>query len=155
MYFHEAAGKQLLVTLLEQEKAFYKVDQDKLLEALTRLSIPDKLLAAIQSLYTNQRFRSTDTLGNSDWKKQSSGKRHGCPLSPLLFVCLTTVLFHDMYDDPQVRARTGNWHDQFNITDVLFADDTLLIASTTVAMNALRAAIEKQIRILQHETKQN
>ena len=75
MDFHEAAGQHLLVTLLDWEKAFDKVDQDKLLEALARLSIPDKLLAAIQPLYKNPRFRATDNLGNSDWEKQSSGIR--------------------------------------------------------------------------------
>ena len=55
-----------------------------------------------------------------------------------------TVLFHDVYEDPQVRARTKNWRDEFNITDLLYADDTLLIATTTEAMNALLAAIETE-----------
>ena len=99
MDFHEAAGEHLLAMLLDWEKAFDKVDQMKLLEALTRRSIHEKFIAAISSLYDNSRFRSTVTLGNSDWQKQSSGIRHGCPLSPLLFICLMTVLFHDVYED--------------------------------------------------------
>ena len=144
MDFHEAAGKHLLVTLLDWEKAFDKVDQNKLLEALERLSIPEKLLAAIQSLYKNPRFRAVDTLGNSEWQKQSSGIRQGCPLSPLLFVCLMTVLFHDVYNDPQVRDKAKDWQSEFNITDLLYADDTLLITTTDEAMNILLAAIEKE-----------
>ena len=66
MDFHEAAGSKLLVTLRDWEKAFDRVDQKKLLEALTRLSIHDKLLTAINSLYTNPRFRTTDNQGKSE-----------------------------------------------------------------------------------------
>ena len=68
MDYHEAAGTQLLVTLLDWEKAFDKVDQEKLIEALKRLSITEQILAAISSLYKNPRFRSTDTLGNPEWE---------------------------------------------------------------------------------------
>ena len=71
MDFHEAAGQHLLVNLLDWEKAFDKVDQDKLLEALERLSISEKLLAAIQSLYKNPRFRAMGTLGNSEWENKA------------------------------------------------------------------------------------
>ena len=144
MDYHEAAGTPLLVSLLDWEKAFDKVDQKKLIEALTRLSVPEKLIAAISSLYENPRFRSTDTPGNSDWQKQSSGIRQGCPLSPLLFVCLMTVLFHDVYENPQEKAKTKNLQTQFNITDLLYADDTLLITRNTNTMNVLLAAIERE-----------
>ena len=41
MDFHEAAGTRILVTLLDWEKAFGKVDQTKLIEALERLPIPE------------------------------------------------------------------------------------------------------------------
>ena len=54
------------------------------------------------------------------------------------------VLFHDVYEYPQVRAKTTNWRYEFNITDLLCADDTLLIATTTEAINALLAATEAQ-----------
>ena len=55
-----------------------------------------------------------------------------------------TVLFHDVYDDPQVSAKAQNRQSEFNITDLLYADDTLLIASTEEAMNVLLAAIETE-----------
>ena len=42
MDFHEALGTRLLVTLLDWENAFDEVDQQKLLEALNRLSIHEK-----------------------------------------------------------------------------------------------------------------
>ena len=141
-----------MVTLLDWEKALDKVGQDKLLEALEILSSPEQLLAAIQSLYKNPRFRAMATLGNSDWRKQSSGIRQGCPLSPLLVVCPMTVLFHDVYSDPQVRVEAKAWHNEFNITDMLYADYTLLIATTDEAMNILLAAVGKEIILLLHET---
>ena len=50
MDFHEAAGRHLLVTLLDWDKAFDKVGLVKLPEALAIVSIAVTLLAAIQSL---------------------------------------------------------------------------------------------------------
>ena len=55
-----------------------------------------------------------------------------------------TVLFHDVYNDPKVRETAKNWQSEFNITDLLYADDTLLIATTEEAMNVLLAAIETE-----------
>ena len=52
-----------------------------------------------------------------------------------------TVLFHDIYDDPKIQARTRN--EFLNCNDLLYADDTLLLTVDTKTMNAFLAAIEK------------
>ena len=71
MDYHAAVGTTLLVTLLDWETAFDQVGQVKLIEALLRRSAPEHILAAITSLYTNPRLRSTDTLGNSEWENKA------------------------------------------------------------------------------------
>ena len=52
--------------------------------------------------------------------------------------------FHEVYDDPQVRAKSKHWQDEFNATDLIYADDTLLIAATAEAMDVLLAALETE-----------
>ena len=42
----------------------------------------------------------------------------------------------------KLEEKAKNWQSEFNIADLLYADDTLLIATTDEAMNVLLAAIE-------------
>ena len=72
-------------------------------EALTRPSILGKLLAAINTVYSQPIFRSTDTLGNSGVDKQSSGDATGLSTMSTSFVCLMTILFDDVLEVTQVR----------------------------------------------------
>ena len=53
-----------------------------------------------------------------------------------------TVLFHDIYNDPKIQARTRN--EFLNYNDLLYADDTLLLTVDTKTMNSFLAAIEKE-----------
>ena len=78
----ESTQTKTLLVLLHWDKAFDKVKHDKLFEALERMSIPDKTLKAIKQLYKNPTFRIEMEGRTSEWTKQKSGIRQGCPLSP-------------------------------------------------------------------------
>ena len=86
-------GQTTILVLLDWEKAFDKVDQKKLIEAMKRLHIPDKSVSILKAFYANPRFRIKDPEGNSKYYRQNSGIRQGCPLSQYLFICLMNVLF--------------------------------------------------------------
>ena len=77
----------MIFTLLDFEKAFDRIDQSKLFEALSRLNITGKTFGAVQAMYRNPRFFVKDLHGKSILHQQGSGIRQGCPLSPFLFVC--------------------------------------------------------------------
>ena len=89
---------RLYMALLDWEKAFDKIDQDMLLNALWRLNLPEEILWAIASFYDNPQFRIRDREGTSEYRTQKAGIRQGCPLSPYLFILLMTVMFYDIYD---------------------------------------------------------
>ena len=74
---------------LDWEKAFDKVDQERLVEAMFRLGAPEKVVKVLKSSYLNSRFRVEDIEGKSSYRKQRAGIRQGCPLSPYLFIFLS------------------------------------------------------------------
>ena len=95
----EATKDPVFLVFLDWEKAFDRVRQDKLFEALERMGIPAKYISAIKSLYRDPSFcvKIGDSL--SSWRRQVRGIRQGCPLSPYLFIIVMTVMFRDIHDE--------------------------------------------------------
>ena len=79
----EASQDPMFLVFLDWEKAFDRVKQDKLFEALERMNIPPHFVNVIRSLYNNPQFSVRMGSHQSTWRKQSTGIRQGCPLSPL------------------------------------------------------------------------
>jgi len=134
--FYETHGDNFFMLFLDWEKAFDKVDQDMLLNALFRLNIPPKLVKIIASFYNEPKFRIKDSEGNSAYRKQRAGIRQGCPLSPYLFILLMTVIFHDVHTevDHKIAPYTG---DCVNTWELLYADDTMVMGSRAREINII------------------
>ena len=95
--------------------------------SLSRLQIPPNILDKIKSLYSIPTFQVLQSDHSSDWQKQRTGIRQGCPLSPYLFILAMHVMFHDVknqYHDP-LDSKTFQG---INFQELLYADDTLIIA---------------------------
>ena len=80
---------------LDWEKAFDKVNQTALFEAMERMGIDEKLIKLTKQLYKNPTLKVEMGNQSSEWKEQKTGIRQGCPLSPYLFRFLMTMMFHD------------------------------------------------------------
>ena len=98
-------------------------------EALNRLNVPETVCKNIQSLYETPRFRVVTQEDTSAYHKQATGIRQGCPLSPYLFILVMTVMFEDIHArvNPQLYNTRGGVIDGLNFTEILYADDTLLV----------------------------
>ena len=134
--YAEMKGAKLNMCFLDWEKAFDKIQQDKMLIALQRLGFSQHYIDVIQSCYQNPCFFVRDDYGISGIKKQSSGIRQGCPLSPYLFVLVMSCVDYD------VQARvTGHVKNnrlpgmQFDM--VYYADDTVVFSQDTRGINEL------------------
>ena len=83
----------------------------------------------------------------SEWKKQETGIRQGCPLSPYLFLILMTVMFHDIHADEQLNEELkedrilGAMFDE-----ILYADDTIIHSTTSDKVAKLLHKIQEQGR---------
>ena len=82
---HEEAGLELVTILLDWEKAFDKVHQGRLVDALKRIGIPMKVVRVIEAIYRSPKFSVKEMGNRSSERRQNSGIRQGCPLSPHLF----------------------------------------------------------------------
>lgn len=139
----ESGHENIILIFLDWEKAFDKLNHSKLIETLERMKIDKKMIDNIQALYGNPMFRTVHNNRTSDWKKQNSGIRQGCPLSPYLFVIMMNVLFSD------VRHRNNDpMHNKslqrMNFQELLYADDTLIVAKNTKNAKELIRYIEEE-----------
>jgi len=124
---------------LDWEKAFDKIEQPKLIEALYRMNVNEKHINAIKNLYNHPKFAVKMGNQQSSWKTQDRGIRQGCPLSPYLFLIVMTVMFRDIHEGLNLTRGTL---EHINFTELLYADDTALRTSNKNAMNRLINKIE-------------
>ena len=137
------SGDNLVFVFLDWEKAFDKVNHERMLEALDRMSIPKKLQTIIKDMYNKATFKVTYEGNESNTKRQSAGIRQGCPLSPVLFILVMTVMFNDIQMEVD-RDITKHLVNGTTFAEVLYADDTMLVTQDTKSMHRILHAIEKE-----------
>ena len=107
----EEPGAAMYMLLIDWEKAFDKVDQERLIFALERMGIPQKVTALIKAIYEKPNFAAKDRGRTSTRRRQRAGIRQGCPLSPYLFGVLMTVIMEDvegsLTEQEKIELRQG------------------------------------------------
>ena len=63
--FAEATGKNISIILLDWEKAFDRLDHNRLIESLQRVEVPQRLLQLIKDIYSRPKFRVSCSEGSS------------------------------------------------------------------------------------------
>ena len=76
--------KNIYFCFIDYAKAFNCVDQKKL-EILKKMGIPEYLTCILRNLYTGQEATVRTGRGTRDWFQIRKGIRHVCILSPCLF----------------------------------------------------------------------
>ena len=84
-----------MTVLLNWEKAFDKLHQGRLLDALKRIGIPIKMVRVFEAIYRNPEFSVKEMRKISPERRQNSGIRQGCPVSRYLFIIVRTVTMRD------------------------------------------------------------
>ena len=143
----EQGYEPLVMIFLDWEKAFDKIDHQKMFASLERLNIPNAMLAAIKALYNKPEFQVSHKHQNSSWMSQRTGIRQGCPLSPYLFILTMHCMFHDVkeaFNDP-LNEKTFQG---INFHELLYADDTLIVAKSFRTANKYLRLVENESHYL-------
>ena len=119
----ERQQSNMMLVLLDWEKAFDKINQSKRSPFLRRLKTPPNMLRLVTRMHAHHpKFRITTEGISSRYRRQESGIRQGCPLSPFLFILLMGALFQDLkskFNTPrQLEPIKG-----IRYAEVLYADD--------------------------------
>lgn len=126
----EVEGSNLSLILLDWEKAFDKIDQSRMIEALERLGVKGMILNTIKMMYVNPKFKVAAGDNESEYYSQRAGIRQGCHLSPYLFVLVMTVIFKDIRQKLNTPKQIEPI-DHVKFAEILYADDTLVFGTHT------------------------
>ena len=139
----ERQQSNVTLVLLDWEKAFDKINQSKLLQVLRCLKTPPNMLRLVTHMYAHPKFRITTEGISSRYRRQESGIRQGCLLSPFLLILLMGALFHDLKSKlntpKQLEPIKG-----IRYAEVLYADDTLTFGTHTQSINIFLHAIPRE-----------
>jgi hypothetical protein len=61
----ERKGHNLTLILLDWEKAFDKIDQGRMMQAIKRLGVPEHITAIIENIYREPKYAVKTTQGES------------------------------------------------------------------------------------------
>ena len=113
---------------------------------VTITNVPAKILGNIKALYREPRFRVVGDEDTSGYQIQASGIRQGCPLSPYLFLLVMTAMFADIHErvNPKIYTLHGGVIDGLGFTEILYADDTMLVLKDSKPASKLLHEIETE-----------
>lgn len=117
-------NKNVYACFIDHEKAFDRVNHQRMIENLIKIAIPGRDIKFIRNLYWTQKAFVRLENGLSDEVMIKRGVRQGCVLSPALFNLYTEMIFRAIDDMDGVKI--GG----LNINNLRYADDTVLIAET-------------------------
>ena len=119
----QLARNNLVMTSIDVSKAFDSVSHDTIKRVAKAYGAPKPLVSYIASSYA-----SSKALIRGVVSPIGRGVRQGDPLSPLLFImCMDEVINHTTREH---GAKMGNRR----IDSILFADDVMLFAESTIGM---------------------
>ena len=96
----------------------------------------------VKILYVSPKFRIKIAEGMSDEFGQQIGIRQGCPLSPYLYIIVTTCLMRDLLKDWS-ETTNNDLPSGATYPALLFADDALLLADAATKMTELLSLVIK------------
>ena len=108
-------NQSLHLVFVDQEKAFDRVNRDRLWRVLEQYGVQGQLLDNIRAIYANSKSAVRTPSGLSNWFSVTSGVRQGCVLSPLLFIVYMDRITKEANPDPEA------------LNELLFADDQAML----------------------------
>ncbi|KAG7196445.1 hypothetical protein KM043_018855 [Ampulex compressa] len=132
--------KELHILSLDVTAAFDAVSHHAISDALARTGLPEGFTNYVAQLYANSSTMFEVKGARSGLYRVRRGVRQGDPLSSLLFCLVIDVVLGTVPDDVGYEINGSR------INALAYADDILLIASTTNGLNASLQVVEARAR---------
>jgi hypothetical protein len=138
----EESNQDLVLLLLDFEKAFDRIEWGFLFGALRRLGFGDTWIRWVKALYSEATSSVRINGEQGPAFNLARSVRQGCPLAPYLFILATDVLGH-MLADHRNEIEGLSLPRGGHIRDQTFADDTALYLKGTPAnLNKAQKVLE-------------
>ena len=122
---------------IDYDKAFDRVDYNKLWKILQEMGIPDYITCLLRNLYAAQEPTVRIEHGATDWFQ--IGK--GCILSPCLFNLYAEYIMRNIgLDEAQAGIKIAGR----NINNLRYADDTTLMAGSEEELKILLMKVKEE-----------
>ena len=125
-------------------KALDCVDYNKLWKILKEMGIPDHVTCLLRNLYAGQEAKVRTGHGTTDWFPIGKGVRQGCILSPCLFHLYAEYIMGNAGLD---EAQAGIKIARRNINNLIYADDTTLMAESEEELKSLLMKVKESEKI--------
>ena len=126
---------------IDYAKAFDCVDHKKLWKILNERGIPDHLTCLLKNLYAGQEATVRTGHGITDWFQIGKGVRQGYILSPCLFKLYAEYIMRNSgLDEAQAGIKIAGK----NITNLRYADDTILMAESDEEIKSLLMKVKEE-----------
>ena len=135
-------GGILFLGFLDLEKAYDRVNREKLFEILQGYGVGGDIVRVLQNIYTGSQVKFNWKGIETDWITTESGVRQGCPLSPLLFNLYVREVGATIEDSglglryPVIGE--GDYIERWErVAGLMYADDIVLVAEQKVELQEL------------------
>ena len=140
-------NKEVTFCFVDFKKAFDSINREAMFEILLLYGIPNKIVQAIKSVYTNTKALVISPDGETDYFEILAGVLQGDTLAPFLFVLVLDYVLRISIDKMnekglQIRPRNGRRHPAQHLTDLGYADDLALISSLVNDAQSLLHSLE-------------
>ena len=136
--------KNIYFCFIDYAKAFDCVDHNKLWKILKKMGIPDHLTCLLRNLYAGQEATVRTGPGTIDWFQIGKGVHQGCILSPCLFNFYAEYIIRDAGLE---EAQAGIQIARRNISNLRYADDTILMAESEEELKSLLMKVRESEKV--------
>ena len=121
-HINKLKDKNHMITSIDAEKAFDKIQHPFMIKTLQKMGVEGTYLSVVKAIYDKPTANIILHGENLKASPLRSGKRQGCPLSPLLFSIFLEVLATAIREEKEIKGiQIGK-----EIKLSLFADDMIL-----------------------------
>ena len=137
----EEFQENIYFCFIDYAKACNCVDHNKLWKILKEMGIPDHLTCLLRNLHAGQEATVRTGHVTTDWFQIRKGVHQGCILSPCLFnLYAEYIMGNARLDEAQAGIKIAGR----NINNLIYVDDTTLMAESEEQLRSLLMRVKKR-----------